>query len=231
MGESSPPPAPGTVTRISKALLRAYFKLYHRYEVVGLEHLPPRPPLLAFTNHVSLLDVPAFGLADPWPGSTLVGKASLMKVPVVAQVLRSWGVIPVERAGQDSAAIREVLRRLRQGRLVAIAAEGTRNRAGGLGEVNPVLARLALTANVPLVAVAAIGTYQALPPGAWFPKPKRVRVAIGPVFHLSHLRDRPKEEAVEEARAQIRQRLAALLPSRQRPPAPVGQRPEGAGRG
>ena len=221
MDEPMPPLAPSTVTRVSKAILRAYFKLYHRYDVIGLEHLPPRPPLLAFTNHVSLLDVPAFGLADPWPGSTLVGKASLMKIPIVAQVLRSWGVISVERAGQDSAAIREVLRRLRQGRLVAIAAEGTRNRAGGLGEVNPVLARLALAANVPLVAVAAIGTYQALPPGAWFPRPRRIRVAIGPIFDLSYLRGRPREEAIEEARTQIRQRLAALLPSRQREPTGV----------
>lgn len=220
MPESAPPETalllpPDRLTRVSKAILRAYFRLYHRFEVAGYEHLPPRPPLLAFTNHVSLLDVPAFGLADPFPGSVIVGKASLMKVPLVAQVLKAWGVIPVERAGQDSTAIRQVLRCLREGRLVAIAAEGTRNRAGGLGEVNPILARLAITAGVPLVPVAALGTYRALPPGAWFPRPTQIRVNIGPVFDLSYLRGRPKDEAVEVARTQIYQRLAALTPSHQ----------------
>ena len=209
-------PPPSRLTRVSKAILRAYFKLYHRFEIVGFEHVPARPPVLVLTNHVSLLDVPAFGLTDPYPGSVLVGKASLMRVPLVGQVLRAWGVIPVERSGQDSAALREVLRSLKEGRLVAIAAEGTRNRAGGLGEVNPVLARLAMTANVPLLPIVAIGTYQALPPGAWFPRPARVCVNIGPMFDLSHLQGRPKGEAVEAARVEIRRRLAALLPARQR---------------
>ena len=204
-------PSP-TLTRVSKAILRVYFTLYHRVEVSGYEHLPPRPPLLALTNHVSFLDVPAFGLADPFVGSVIVGKASLMKVPIVSQVLRSWGVIPVDRDGHDAGALREVLRCLREGRLVAVAAEGTRNRAGGLGEVNPVLARLAITTDAPLIAVAAIGTYQALPPGAWFPRPKPIRVKIGPMFNLRHLRHLPKDEGIRLASVEIRDRLAALLP-------------------
>ncbi len=212
--DSPPPDSPQTttLTRVSKAILMAYFRLYHRYQVLGTEHLPPRPPLLALTNHVSLLDVPAFGLADRWPGSVLVGKASLMRVPIVSQVLRSWGVIPVDRDGRDAGALRDVLRCLREGRLVAVAAEGTRNRAGGLGEVNPVLARLAITTDAPLIAVVAIGTYQALPPGAWFPRPVPIRVRIGPMFDLRYLRARPRDEAIRLASAEIRDRLAALLP-------------------
>ena len=204
-------PRSSLLTRLSKGALRAYFKLVHRFEVIGSEHLPPRPPLLVLTNHVSLLDVPAFGLADPYPNSVLVAKASLLRAPIVAQVLRAWGAIPVDRDGQDSSAIRQVLRTLREGRAVAIAAEGTRNRTGGLGEVNPVLARLAMAADAPLAPVVAVGTYQALPPGAWFPRPKPVRVVIGPLFDLKHLRDRPRDEALQTARTEIRERLAALL--------------------
>lgn len=209
------PPAdapPSTMTRASKVILLAYFRVYHRYRIIGTENLPARPPLLALTNHVSLLDVPAFGLADPWPGSVLVGKASLMQVPVVSQVLRSWGVIPVGRDGRDAGALREMLRCLQQGRLVAVAAEGTRNRAGGLGEVNPVLARLAITTDAPLIALAAIGTYRALPPGAWFPRPTPIQLRIGPMFDLRHLRTLPKEEGTRQASIEIRRRLADLLP-------------------
>ncbi len=203
------------LARVSKAILRAYYRLYHRFDVIGLEHMP-NPPVLALTNHVSYLDVPAFGLADPFPNSVLVGKASLLRVPVVSQVLRAWGVIGVERDGRDAGAIREVLRSLREGRLVAIAAEGTRNRAGGLGDVNPILARLAITANAPVIPVAALGTYRALPPGAWFPRPRRIRVAIGPPFDLGYLRSYPKDQGTEIARGIIRERLAALLPPSQR---------------
>lgn len=202
---------------ISKLLVRAYFRLFHQYEALGVEHLPPAPPVLALTNHVSNLDVPAFALADPYPGSCLVAKASLMRIPVVRQVLDSWGAIPVARDGRDSSALREVLRTLREGRLVAIAAEGTRNRDGWIGDTNPVLARLAIQASqagIPLIPVAAVGTYECLPRGAWIPRPGKVRVLIGPQFDLRHLAALPKQEAVEEARRIIRERLEVMMESR-----------------
>ena len=200
----------------SKLLVRAYFKLYHQYEALGVEHLPPQPPVFVLTNHVSNLDVPAFALADPYAGSCLVAKASLLKTPVVKQVLESWGAIPVARDGNDSTALRTVLTKLREGRLVAIASEGTRNAEGSLGPTNPVLARLAIQASasgIPLIPLAAVGTYECLPRGAVLPKPGKVKVLIGPRFDLSHLKGLPKEEGVEEARRIIRERLWVMMES------------------
>jgi len=196
------------------ALVRLYFKLYHQYEALGQEHLPPNPPVLIITNHVSNLDVPAFALADKYAGSRLVAKESLMRIPVVKQILASWGAIPVSRDGRDSSALRGVLTALKEGRLVAIAAEGTRNRDGWLGETNPVLARLAIQASasgIPLLPLAAVGTYECLPRGAWVPRPGKVRVLIGPAFDLSYLKSWPKDEAVEEARKIIRERLIVMM--------------------
>jgi 1-acyl-sn-glycerol-3-phosphate acyltransferase len=200
----------------TKLIVRGYFKLFHQYEALGQEHLPPQPPVLVLTNHVSNLDVPAFVLADPYPGSCLIAKASLTTTPLVKNIMASWGAIPVARDGNDSSALREVLRKLKEGRLVAIAAEGTRNRQGWLGETNPVLARLAIQASasgIPLVPLAAHGTYQCLPRGAKFPKPGKVKVLIGPQFSLGYLKSWPKDQAVEEARRIIRQRLLVMMES------------------
>ena len=200
----------------TKLLVRGYFKLFHQYEVLGLEHLPPQPPVFVLTNHVSNLDVPAFALADPYVGSCLVAKESLTKTPIVKEVMRSWGAIPVARDGNDSSALREVLRKLREGRLVAIASEGTRNRQGGLGETNPVLARLAIQASasgIPLIPLAAHGTYECLPRGAVIPKPGKVKVLIGPRFDLAYLKSWPRDEGVEEARRIIRDRLWVMMES------------------
>src|SRR5215213_1459355 len=127
MSDLEPAPRLKWFTRL---LVRGYFKLFHQYEVLGQEHLPPEPPVFVLTNHVSNLDVPAFVLADPFVGSSPVVKESLLRVPIVKQVLTSWGAIPVARDGNDTTALREVLTKLRQGRLVALAAEGTRNREG-----------------------------------------------------------------------------------------------------
>jgi 1-acyl-sn-glycerol-3-phosphate acyltransferase len=201
---------------ISKLIVRAYYKLVHQYEVLGHEHLPPQPPVFALTNHVSNLDVPAFALADPYVGSCLVAKEELTKPPVLKQIMHSWGAIPVARDGRDSTALREVLKKLREGRLVAIASEGTRNRDGWIGDTNPVLARLAIQASssgIPLVPVAAVGTYECLPRGAWIPRPGKIKVLIGPTFDLSYLKSRPKEEGVVEAGRIIRERLEVMMKS------------------
>ena len=200
----------------TKLLVRGYFKLFHQYEVLGLEHLPPQPPVFVLTNHVSNLDVPAFALADPYVGSCLVAKESLTKTPIIKEVMRSWGAIPVARDGNDSSALREILRKLREGRLVAIAAEGTRNAQGGLGPTNPVLARLAIQASasgIPLIPLAAHGTYECMPRGAKFPRPGKVKVLIGPKFDLSYLKSWPRDEGVEEARRIIRDRLWVMMES------------------
>jgi len=218
------------------AIMRGYFKLFHQYEALGQEHLPPSPPVLVVTNHVSLLDVPAFALADRYAGSRLVAKEELLRIPIVRQILYSWGAIPVARDGHDSTALRGVLGALKEGRLVAIAAEGTRNREGKLGETNPVLARLAIQASasgIPLLPLAAVGTYESLPRGAWLPRPGKVRVLIGPQFDLSYLKSRPKDEAVAEAQRIIHERLLVMMKSRlpiAPPVAPAATVPE-AGEG
>ena len=216
----------------SKLLVRGYFKLFHQYEVLGLEHLPPQPPVFVLTNHISNLDVPAFALADPYVGSCLVAKESLTKTPIIKEVMRSWGAIPVSRDGNDSSALREVLRKLREGRLVAIASEGTRNREGGLGPTNPVLARLAIQASasgIPLIPLAAHGTYQCLPRGAVIPRPGKVKVLIGPRFDLSYLKSWPRDEGVEEARRIIRDRLWVMMESGLPIAPPVNEKAEAGG--
>ena len=199
---------------ITKLLVRAYLKVFHQYEVLGLEHLPPQPPVFVLSNHVSNLDVPAFGIADPYKGSCLVAKESLTKTPVVSTILKAWGAIPVARDGRDSTALRQVLQKLKEGRLVAIASEGTRNREGKLGETNPVLARLAIQASasgIPLIPLAAIGTYECMPRGAKYPRPGKVKVLIGPRFDLAYLKSWPKDEGVEEARRIIRERILVMM--------------------
>jgi 1-acyl-sn-glycerol-3-phosphate acyltransferase len=201
---------------IIKLFMRGYLKLFHQYEVLGQEHLPPHPPVFAITNHVSNLDVPAFAIADPYPGSCLVAKESLTNTPVIRTIMHAWGAIPVARDGSDSSALREVFRRLREGRLVAFAAEGTRNRDGGLGETNPVLARLAIQASasgIPLIPLVAYGTYESLPRGAFIPRPGKIKVLIGPRFNLGHLKAWPRDEGVEEARRIIRERLIVMMES------------------
>src|SRR5689334_22988968 len=144
-------------------------RLWHAFEVHGMEHLPPRGPALILLNHASLVDIPALLAIDPYPDTAMIAKASLLRLPVLGGLLLEWGAIPVQRHGRDSAGVRALLTALRDGRVVAVAAEGRRTRSGHLEAINPVLAKIAATADVPLVPMAISGSFAALPPGAVFP--------------------------------------------------------------
>src|SRR5579864_7960076 len=146
--------------RLVKGAIAAYMRPYHRLELQGGENLPPHGPAIVLLNHASLLDVPALMLLDPYPDTGTVVKASMFKLPLIGWVLHRWGAIPVEREGRDSASIRRMLGALRDGRVLAVAAEGTRTRNGHLAPTNPVLAKIAASADVPLVPVGIVGSYR-----------------------------------------------------------------------
>jgi len=199
------------IRRVVRAILGVYMRLYHRLELQGAEHLPRSGPALVVINHASLLDVPALMVLDPYPDTATIAKASLFRVPVVSWLLRQWGAIPVERQGRDSTGVRALLGVLRNGQVLAVAAEGRRTRSGRLDPINPVLAKIAVSAGVPIVPVGVIGSFKALPPGALFPRPGKLTVRVGPPFRLERGTD------TELAAHRIRRAIAALLPPEQQP--------------
>ena len=197
--------------RFIKAVLGPYMRLFHALELQGAEHIPARGPAIVVLNHASLLDVPALMVLDPFPNTATVVKASMFKVPIVSWFLRQWGAIPVERQGRDSSGVRTMLGVLRSGGVMAVAAEGRRTRSGRLEAINPVLARIAAGANVPILPVGIQGSFKALPPGAVLPRPRKIMVRVGPSFRLA-----PGADPAEAAQ-RIQREIAALLPPEMQP--------------
>lgn len=197
--------------RFIKALLGTYMRLYHGLVLEGAENVPPHGPVLVLLNHASLLDVPALMVVDPYPDTVTVVKASLFKVPLLPWFLNQWNAIPVERQGRDSTSVRAMLAILRAGGVVTIAAEGRRTRSGRLEPINPVLARIAVSADVPILPVGIRGSFDALPPGARLPRRRQIVVRAGRPFRLERGMD------VAAAAARIRREIAALLPAEMQP--------------
>jgi 1-acyl-sn-glycerol-3-phosphate acyltransferase len=192
--------------RVTELLLRIYMRLWHRLEVQGQERLPASGPALVLANHVSILDVMALAAANPYLHATTVIKASAFRLPLVNHLVAAWGAIPVARDGHDVTGARALMAALRAGWVVGIAAEGSRSRTGHLLPVNLVLARIAARSEVPLVPVGIAGSFDALPPGAIVPRPRKIVLRVGPTFRLA------RTTSPEDAARQIHAAIAALLP-------------------
>ena len=133
----------------------------YRLRVRGLEHLPEGGFVLA-ANHTSNF--------DPWPlGIPLLphrqlrfmAKSELFN-PVLAPLLRAGGAFKVRRGEGDLDALRTAAELAREGEIVVMFPEGTRQNKGlrkkHSARPHTGAARIALAAGVPLVPAAISGT-------------------------------------------------------------------------
>jgi 1-acyl-sn-glycerol-3-phosphate acyltransferase len=128
-----------------------------RLRVYGRERVPRTGGAVVAFNHFSWIDIPAFGWAAPRPYYFLA-KAEAVDFPVGGAYLRMFGTFAVRRGESDREAVRRMREVVRDGNLLGIFAEGTRQRSGLPGHVQPGAAMVALNENVPVIPAAIHGS-------------------------------------------------------------------------
>ena len=116
--------------KIIYVIFMPLFRLVYRIRTTGKENFPTDAAVVC-ANHSSMLD-PIFlciacGLHTNW---AFMGKAELMKVPVINLILKGLKVIPVNRGATDISTLRNAISALGDGKKVMIFPEGTRVRDG-----------------------------------------------------------------------------------------------------
>lgn len=143
--------------RIGRVILRAVFAFLYRYEARGVENIPPHGPVILASNHKSVLDPIALGIAVPRE-LHFMAKTELFAIPLFGSLIRKLGAFPVKRGGVSKEAIRTAIQLLEEGRVMAIFPQGTRNEDIGVGKRGAVT--MALRADAKIVPVAIIGNYR-----------------------------------------------------------------------
>ncbi len=122
-----------------------------------LKKIPMQGPLLAVANHVNFLDAPVvIALLHPRPTTGFVKKESWDN-PLHAFLFNVWGGIPIDRDIADFSAFRKAKEALKEGKILAVAPEGTRTHDGKMIRGKPGVAILAKQCNVPIWPVAYYG--------------------------------------------------------------------------
>ena len=97
-----------------------------------------------------------------------MAKIEAHRVPGLGQLIRAFGTFSVRRGESDREAVRMMRQVVREGKALGLFVEGTRQRSGVPGEIQPGAAMVALQEGVPIVPVAVHGS-QTWRPGNFHP--------------------------------------------------------------
>ena len=116
----------------------------------GIERVPLEGGGVVAANHFSGIDHPLIGGFSPRT-IYFLAKAELMRTPVVGPALAALGVFGVRRGEGDRDALRHARKLAREGKLVGVHLEGTRQRFGHPGQMHPGGLMIAMQEGVPVI--------------------------------------------------------------------------------
>lgn len=205
--------------------------LFFRLRRFHSDRLPLTGPCLVVANHQSHLDPPLVAMCATRRQMHFVARIGLFKFKPFGWLIAELNSVPIrEDSGGDVGAIREVLTRLGQGRMVLLFPEGSRSPDGAMHEFKGGVALLLKRAQCPVVPVAVEGCYDAFPRHSRFPRllGQRIAVMVGEPIPPEELLTEGPREALERLRREIdsmrqvlRSRLRASTKGRLPAPGPA----------
>jgi len=145
----------------------------------GLDRIPDGPVVYT-ANHSSIFDI--WALAATLPGSVrMVAKQELARIPLVGRAMVTAGHLTIDR--EHPARALEAYQRaadvIRGGTSALLFPEGTRSRTGELLPFKNAPFGLAIAAQVPVVPVYVGSTFEIMPKGRLFLRPRPIPIAVG----------------------------------------------------
>jgi 1-acyl-sn-glycerol-3-phosphate acyltransferase len=137
----------------ARYVLRPLGRILLRPEISGRERIPREGGAVIAFNHVGFSDALLVTQVLARPTRFMVA-AGVLRIPLIAQLLRAAGAFAVRRGESDRESVRLAIAAAAAGSLVGIFPEGGLRHGGPLGELHRGAALIALRAGVPLVPVA-----------------------------------------------------------------------------
>jgi 1-acyl-sn-glycerol-3-phosphate acyltransferase len=149
-------------------------------KVTGLEKIDTSKPHLYAVNHASALDIPVLYVYLPFQFRILF-KKELLSYPIIGWHLKRSGQICINQQNPASSigSIRSALKGLKAGLPLVIFPEGGRTPDGQIKPFLPGAFFLAIKAQVDIVPVALVGTYELLPMNTYHIKCRPLEMRVG----------------------------------------------------
>jgi len=165
-------------------LFYIFYRLFFGLKIKGKENLPLRGPYLIIVNHQHWLDPTLVG-ASVYPKQVhFMAKEELFKNPIFRWVFTTIGAYPVKRGKADLRAFRMTYQLIKEGSIVGIFPEGTRQKKGELGEAKRGVAQIVKRTGVEVVPVRV----------DWNNWKRPIRVFIGQPIPAGKIKEKQTKE-------------------------------------
>jgi len=191
---------------ILRVIIIIILKLFFRFEVRGAENVPQKTNFIVAANHASFMDPVVVGAAIP----KKIYWLALREIYSIfwVRLFMKMTTEPLLVGGSSQKAEYLLTRNVDLG----LFPEGGLTRDGNLGEFRRGVALLAIKTGRPVVPCAILGTYEALPITAKFPRLSPITVKIGePIYLLKEFEDIIDDVQLQEGIFKIRNAIKELL--------------------
>jgi 1-acyl-sn-glycerol-3-phosphate acyltransferase len=153
---------------------------FSRVQIVGTEKLHQHETAVYASNHLSYMDTPVLFSKLPFQ-FRILAKQSLWKIPFIGWYLNRSGQVPVDQSSARNAvaSLSRGVQTLKHGLPLVIFPEGGRAATGQTQPFVSGAAYMAIKAQVPLIPITLIGTYELLPIHVYALYPRPLKIIIG----------------------------------------------------
>jgi len=138
-----------------KTILPIILFPFIKIEIKGLNNIPTKGPVVLISNHTSNWDPVV--LAAYLPRKLFfMAKEELFKIFFLGPIIRNLQAIPVKRGAADRNAIRQSIKVLDEGKVLAMFPEGTRSKTGEVKDFQPGAVMIAYKGKATIVPVGLI---------------------------------------------------------------------------
>lgn len=175
-------------------------------KLLGSEKLKGLDVAVYASNHLSYMDTPVLFAKLPFQ-FRILAKAGLWKIPFIGWHLKRSGQVAVDQSSARSAvlSLSKGVSTLRSGLPLLLFPEGGRAADGKLQSLLPGSAYMAIKAQVPLVPLTIIGTYELLPIHTYHLRPRPILVIVGDPISTAGMTTRDADHLTRRLREIITQ--------------------------
>ncbi|MBA1337109.1 MAG: Acyl-CoA:1-acyl-sn-glycerol-3-phosphate acyltransferase [Firmicutes bacterium] len=147
--------------KFARGFVNLLLRMLFRVRIYGNNALDNVDGCIVYANHTNYLDPVVVGCTAKRQVK-FMAKKELFEIRILGYILNKLGTFPVRRGEADLTAVKTAMKILKNGEVLGIFPEGTRNKNanGKFLDAEPGLSMIAVKSRVPVIPVAILPKYK-----------------------------------------------------------------------